>query len=45
MSLNRKLTQTKKYFLVENELKNYKRLIEFVLKVKVILKETVLKII
>ena len=45
MSLNRKLTQTKKYLLVENELKNYKRLIEFVLKVKVILKETVLKII
>ena len=45
MSLNRKLTQTKKYLLVENELKNYKRLIEFVLNVKVILKETVLKII
>ena len=45
MNLNRKLTQTKKYLLVENELKNYKRLIEFVLKVKVILKETVLKII
>ena len=45
MSLNRKLTQRKKHLLVENELKNYKRSIQFVLTVKVILKKTVLKII
>ena len=45
MSLNRKLTQRKKHLLVENELKNYKRSIQFILTVKVILKKTVLKII